>query len=209
MSTLRIPRTPAQQRFVTIALVAGIHVAAISALVVALNPDLISHVPPGGPIDLIPTHEAPPPKTEPQITPTLLNPGPPRETPRRPWIDSDEGSTIRQPQVDGTGDTALPPHPSAFVPARPIFDTHTTPDYPPIAARLSEQGSVRLSLSIDEQGYVTDAAVITSSGYDALDRAAVAWVRAHWRYAPALKDGVPIPALTSAVVTFRLTNRQG
>jgi|HubBroStandDraft_6_1064221.scaffolds.fasta_scaffold588966_2 TonB family protein len=178
MSTQRIPRAPAHQRFVTIALVAGIHVAAISALVVALNPGLISHVPP-------------------------------RVTLPRPWIDSDEGSTIRQPQVAGTGDAALPPHPSQFVPARPIFDTHTTPDYPPIAARLSEEGSVRLALSIDAQGYVTDATVITSSGYDALDRAAVGWVRAHWRYAPALKDGVPIPASTSAVVTFRLTNRQG
>ena len=96
-----------------------------------------------------------------------------------------------------------------YTPARAVAGTHMIPDYPPIAARLNEQGSVRLELRIDEQGIVTDATVLTSSGYHTLDDAAVSWVKSHWRYAPAARDGNPMPSSTDAIVTFRLTNRQG
>jgi protein TonB len=104
----------------------------------------------------------------------------------------------------------LPPQiiPS-LVPVRGIVGTHTIPGYPPIAARLNEQGSVRLELQIDERGYVIDAQVLTSSGYSSLDAAAVNWVKDHWRYQPALRDGTPVPASTDAVVMFRLTDRRG
>lgn len=94
-------------------------------------------------------------------------------------------------------------------PVRPIANTHTTPAYPPIAARLNEQGSVQLSLIVDERGYVADAAVLTSSGYGALDAAAVAWVKAYWRYQPARRDGVPTTSRTEAIVTFRLMGGRG
>jgi protein TonB len=210
MQAQRIQRTPAQQ-FVTLTLVAGIHVVAIAALVVALNPGIMTHPRPDGPIEMIPPHETPPPPTRPDINPTLITPGPSESPPRPPWIDTDNGPSITAPPGRTGNDTGpiQPPHQIALTPVRPIFGTHSTPDYPPIAARLNEQGSVRLQLGIDEQGIITDASVITSSGYEALDRAAIAWVKAHWRYAPATRDGVPIPASTSAVVTFRLTNRQG
>jgi protein TonB len=210
MQKPRAAKAPSQQRYVTIALVAAIHVAAIYALIVSLNPTLLPRLVPDNPIDLIRTKELPPPPTRPDISPTLVTPGTPIPQPPKVWEDSNPNTPYSPPTTSGNGDTGttqtlLP----TLMPARAIASTHTIPMYPPIAARLSEQGSVRLTLDIDEQGYVTDAAVIGSSGYSALDAAAIAWVKAHWRYAPALRDGVPIRSSTNAIVTFRLTDRQG
>jgi len=70
-----------------------------------------------------------------------------------------------------------------------IASTHTTPPYPLLARRLGEEGSLRLQLTISPQGIVTEAQVVRSSGYDDLDRAARDWVKAHWRYRPALRGG--------------------
>jgi protein TonB len=94
-----------------------------------------------------------------------------------------------------------------IVTARVIADTHTIPNYPPLSVRLGQTGDVRLKLTIDERGAVVAATVEKSSGYDALDNAAVAWVIAHWRYEPATKDGKPFATTTDAQVTFRLTGR--
>jgi len=212
MQTGQLARAAAshQRRVVTIALVAAIHVAVVYGLIVTLRPELLSFPP--RPITVIgvprlQTNPLPPPA---DIHPTFANPALP-DMPRAPRFDDTPGQITAVPPpgaAGGTDPVQLPPPLSALTPARAIARTHTIPAYPPIAARLNEQGSVRLRLDIDEQGAVIDAEVLTSSGYTALDSAAVTWVKTHWRYAPALRDGAPIPASTEAVVTFRLTNRQ-
>ena len=75
-----------------------------------------------------------------------------------------------------------------------------------MAIRLGYSGSVQLRIVVDEQGNVAAAEVQISSGYTDLDAAAVAWVKAHWRYEAAIQDGHPTAATTSAVVTFRLNH---
>ena len=44
----------------------------------------------------------------------------------------------------------------------------------------------------------------SSSGHSELDDAAIAWLKAHWRYTPAMQSGKAVPSNTSVVVTFRL-----
>lgn len=99
---------------------------------------------------------------------------------------------------------SLPPPTVTFTPARALVATHTTPDYPPISRRLGEQGTLRLRLSITVEGAVKDAMVEQSSGHQRLDDAAVQWVKAHWRYAPAMEGTRAVPSMLSAVVTFKL-----
>jgi protein TonB len=178
-----------------------------------LNPALLSLPPPGTLTLVPPTPVQPPPPSPANIHPRLINPfAPPIQQPLVPWPTTDDrNQTTTNPPAGGTGPgtSALQPPLPVSAPARGIAWTHTIPAYPPTAARLNEQGSVRLMLHIDEQGNVVDASVIGSSGFEALDAAAVAWVKEHWRYQPATRDGAPVPASTEAIVTFQLTNRRG
>jgi protein TonB len=100
--------------------------------------------------------------------------------------------------------TPAPPPPVVFTPARGIQATHTTPEYPFLSRRLREQGTLRLKISIDERGIVTRATVVNSSGFNRLDEAAVNWVKAHWRYTPALQGTRPVASTADAIVEFRL-----
>jgi protein TonB len=56
--------------------------------------------------------------------------------------------------------------------------------YPPEARKAGEEGSVVVGVSVDASGQVTEAWIISSSGYDRLDRAAVESAYS-WRFEPA------------------------
>lgn len=62
------------------------------------------------------------------------------------------------------------------------------PAYPNASRRKREQGTVVLRLVISEDGRVVSAVVSRSSGFAALDEAAVAAVR-KWRWSPTMSDG--------------------
>ena len=68
---------------------------------------------------------------------------------------------------------------------------NTPPPYPAGARRLREEGDVRLSVHIDEQGRVIEVQVAVSSGSSRLDAAATETVK-KWRFTPASVDGQPI-----------------
>ena len=97
-----------------------------------------------------------------------------------------------------------PPPPVVFTPARSIAATHTIPEYPFVSRRLREQGTLRLKLMIDEKGIVSQAIVVNSSGHQRLDEAAMNWVKAHWRYTPAMEGIRPVASMAEAIVEFRL-----
>jgi len=86
-----------------------------------------------------------------------------------------------------------------------LLGTHTTPPYPDVARRLGEQGQVLLHLTISAQGDVVAATVAQSSGFADLDQSAVAWVVAHWKYKPAIQNGVAVVSVADAIVKFDLT----
>jgi len=56
-----------------------------------------------------------------------------------------------------------------------------TPDYPQIARRRGQQGRVVLAVELDPEGLPVEARVLAGSGFEALDRAALAAVKA-WRF---------------------------
>jgi protein TonB len=83
----------------------------------------------------------------------------------------------------------------------PVQLSKVNPVYPPIALSARVQGVVILELTLDAQGFVTDARVLRS--IPLLDQAAIDAVR-QWQYAPTLLNGVPVPIVMTATVQFTL-----
>jgi periplasmic protein TonB len=104
---------------------------------------------------------------------------------------------------------------SAPAPARPAVTerqmsitevAYLTPpvlDYPLAARRRREEGHVHVRVRVDAAGRPDQATVIRSSGHDALDRAALATVRAT-RFRPYTEDGVPRPFWVVMPLVFEL-----
>jgi protein TonB len=120
------------------------------------------------------------------------------------------GPTVITPNTATTRPiTAVEPAAGSTLPARPLASTHTIPPYPPMAVRFGYEGTVRLRIAVDQHGNVVSADVLGSSGHADLDEAAIGWVKAHWRYEPAMQNGNAVSAATNAVVTFRLDRSRG
>jgi TonB family protein len=86
----------------------------------------------------------------------------------------------------------------------PITDKTPPLVYPAIALRQRIEGTVELSILVDEKGAVTDAQVVTSAGGRAgLDEAAIENAKKR-RYRPATKEGVPVKVWMPLRVVFKL-----
>ncbi|PKO63834.1 MAG: energy transducer TonB [Betaproteobacteria bacterium HGW-Betaproteobacteria-17] len=83
-----------------------------------------------------------------------------------------------------------------------VCPQRTPPAYPPLARRLGETGQVVLRVELDTTGRVSAAQVVSSSGFDRLDAAALAAVRT-WRCQPALRDGQAVRSV--ALQPFKFT----
>ncbi|MCA3366442.1 MAG: energy transducer TonB [Roseomonas sp.] len=81
------------------------------------------------------------------------------------------------------------------------------PAYPEASRRRGEQGVVRVELRVDPNGRVVDVRVLESSGFNALDAAALEAVR-DWRFRPAQRAGLPVAASITTAVHFRLANER-
>ena len=74
---------------------------------------------------------------------------------------------------------------------QPIY--RTNPSYPMSYARAGKNGSVKLSFTIDTQGFVKDPEIIDVKGGDQFADAALDALK-KWRYAPKFEDGKPVNA---------------
>jgi protein TonB len=211
VSRARTVSTP-QQRVFGIAFAIAMEVGIVYALLVTIDvveapklPTVLTIVnvaplpkdndPPPPPL---PTIEAPPPVViEPVITLTYDPPPPVTSISVPP-------PPVPAPQIPPRVEPAPPAPAPVFTAARSIAATHTIPEYPALSRRLREQGTMRLKLTIDEKGIVTQATVVNSTGFQRLDEAAVNWVKAHWRYTPAMQGRVAVPSMADAIVEFRL-----
>jgi TonB family protein len=81
----------------------------------------------------------------------------------------------------------------------------TEPEYP--ADAMPAQGEVRLRVSVDAQGGVSEVRIVGGSGSDELDHAAVEAVRG-WHYKPALRGGQPIAGTVTVAVDYKLTEQR-
>lgn len=227
-ATLRqIPRTRSETaRVVGTVFVGAIHVVAIYAFMTGLAGKIVKEVPHFIEAKIVQT---PPPKVKPPPPPEVKLQPPPKEVqayipppdikvatppPPAPVHEVQQITPPPKPTPAPITPPAPPPPPPA-APAVPdsgplgIGSTHTIPPYPPVALRLGKEGTTTLNISVSASGTVIDATVISSSGDDELDQAAVQWVKTHWKYKPAIRNGEPAAGTVQANVRFTLKNARG
>jgi TonB family protein len=91
--------------------------------------------------------------------------------------------------------------PPGSKPPRPIYQPN--PEYSDQARKKKIQGTVLITLTVDEQGQPTDLHIEKSLGYG-LDEKALDCV-SQYRFQPATKpDGTPVPAHIAIEINFRL-----
>ncbi len=188
-------------RSVSLIVVGAIHVGLAFALIAGLKSGVLDK-----PLEELKAEVVQPKdvvKPPPPPPPDLAKPPPPFVPPPEISIASDAPSTNA---ITTQSTTPTPPAPPAPAPTQlsAIGRTHTLPPYPELSRKLSEQGSVTLEVTINEEGDCTDATVQNSSGSQRLDDAAVSWVKSHWRWNPPTQNGKPSSARTLVKVTFNL-----
>ena len=100
-----------------------------------------------------------------------------------------------------TAAVAAPPASGAQVDSPPTFVSRPFPVYPPelLARRIEAKLVLRLRIAAD--GTVAAAAIHRSSGYDAMDQAALAGVR-EWKFKPAVRDGKNVETVVLTPFSF-------
>jgi len=91
---------------------------------------------------------------------------------------------------------------SLLIPPRPRAEI--LPLYPRSARRSGLEGMVKVSAMVDVSGAVTSAEVLASSGHELLDQAALDAVR-RAVFAPALREGKPVPCRIVIPIRFQLS----
>src|SRR2546423_5467079 len=196
----QIPNTRSQTaRLIGTAFVGAVHVVAIWALLTGLAGQIIQSVPKLIEAKIVqtpPPKEKPPPpvpevklQAPPKIVQAYIPPPDIKVASPPPSAPIQVQRTTPPPQV-------TPPQPAPITPPAPpppaapavpdsgpvgVASTHTIPPYPPVAVRLGKEGTATLSVSVSASGNVTDATLVSSSGDDELDKAAIQWGKEHWR----------------------------
>ena len=85
----------------------------------------------------------------------------------------------------------------------PARDGNVRPEYPPLARRRGLEGRTLLKVEVLTSGKTASVAVISSSGYVVLDKAALAAVR-QWKFVPADDVAEMTGASIEVPISFRL-----
>ncbi|HVU19828.1 MAG TPA: energy transducer TonB [Rhizomicrobium sp.] len=212
--------TPSRERVAGAAVVVFIHAAFLYAFITGMAQHVVREIPRLLEVQFIPhTEHAPPPPlppelpkvdiaSAPQVAPPVIRierPSP-RHTIRAVQVPVPVTTPTQAPVADAPPAAAQPPAPPVSIAAAGIAGTHTVPPYPALARRLSEEGTVRLRIALDDTGAISDVVILKSSGHERLDIAAREWVKARWRYRPATRNGVPVTSSTVADIVFNLRN---
>ena len=84
-----------------------------------------------------------------------------------------------------------------------LYQPDADPYYPSFSKRAGEQGSVVVRLLINESGEVYEVALLQSSTFQRLDRAAIEIGR-RYRFKPFLVNGAPVKISTNLLIKFNL-----
>lgn len=111
------------------------------------------------------------------------------------------------PATQERGQEPKPPEqPTRATDTAPLFDAaylhNSAPDYPPMALERHWEGTVLLNVHVLANGTAREVTVITSSGHESLDTAALEAV-ADWRFVPAHRAGQAIDAWVHVPVVFK------
>jgi TonB family protein len=77
-------------------------------------------------------------------------------------------------------------------------------DYPPISIRLQESGTPILSIRVTAAGEAENVQLITSSGKQRLDDAAIKLAQQQLKFIPSIREGSPVDAVREVAVTFHI-----
>ncbi|MFQ6044733.1 MAG: energy transducer TonB [Gemmatimonadales bacterium] len=110
---------------------------------------------------------------------------------------------------DAGTESAPPEEARSGLEAPVLINSESPVRYPPELYRDSVEGTVILRLYVDETGrlWPESTRVAEGSGHAALDSAALRAV-AEFRFAPALREGVPVATAFLQPVQFRQPERQ-
>jgi protein TonB len=86
-----------------------------------------------------------------------------------------------------------------------VYQPDADPYYPSFSKRAGEQGEVVVRLIIDETGIVEEVALLRSSGFARLDRAATE-IGKRYRFKPYTVNGNPARISTNLLIKFNLKN---
>lgn len=96
-----------------------------------------------------------------------------------------------------------PPGPVRVANLTAIMTYGPPPPYPAASKHKKETGTVVVRVVISEQGTVMEASIRQSSGFSALDQAALNAVR-RYRFSPTIRDGRAVTAAGSIAMPFTL-----
>jgi len=101
---------------------------------------------------------------------------------------------------------AAPPAPRAIVPGtnlKPTYAPDVADYYPDSSRRASEQGRAMVKVCVNAAGKLDSAEVATTSGFPALDAAAIKYAKA-MRFKAGTSEGKPIESCSNLPVKFEL-----
>lgn len=134
---------------------------------------------------------APPTTTQP---PAIPAPTPPASTLATPPPAAPAAAALKPGTLVNISDFGVIP---------PTLDRAAPLVYPPIARQQRAEGTVELSVLIDEKGNVTEARLVKGAPGIGLNQAAMDHVRRR-KYRPATKGGVPVKVYLSVLVRFEI-----
>ncbi|AMO58625.1 energy transducer TonB [Endozoicomonas montiporae] len=113
-----------------------------------------------------------------------------------PVIEQVVESALEETEVEGLSDEPV------FV-SEPEILNWTQPRYPRSAQRRNQQGVVMLEVTVDEDGKALTISVLESSGFDTLDRSAIAAVES-WEFKPQRRNNHFVQSRVHVPVAFQL-----
>ncbi|QKM61956.1 energy transducer TonB [Polynucleobacter antarcticus] len=156
----------------------------------------------------------PKPKTEPQKK-TVDEKSTQAPTPPQAQQQTSTPPTPQQSKSDQMPNAAVAPSTNAGSSGTPIqtdigklvvvYQPDADAYYPSFSKRSGEQGEVVVRLIIDENGNVEDVALLRSSSFPRLDRAATDIGR-RYRFKPFVVNGAPARISTNLLIKFNLKN---
>lgn len=203
------PSQAAPRRAVSIVIVALIHLGAIYALATGLAQNLYRKTVTEFKAEVIPPKQEqvkPPPPPPPE----LQKPPPPFVPPPDIVIQQEAAPTntiTATPRAPVAAPT--PPKPVAPAISSPVLEAGgagkcQSSFYPPIAVRLNQTGTSTVAVHIGADGSVQGVDIVSSSGHDSLDQAAIKCIQSSWRYKPAVQNNQPVATTKEYAIVWRL-----
>ncbi|EEF26589.1 Protein tonB, putative [Ricinus communis] len=197
------------QQLTGIGFVVALHIVVIYILASGLGKSIVEVALP--PIETKVIEEEKAAETEPPPPPPKMETVPPYVPPPDFQVAAEPtAAPAHSITTTSTPKPAAPPAPAAVETVLPKSNPrrpNDKPAYPASERRAGHEGVVILQLYVLDSGKVGEAKVEKSSGFPALDEAAVKEALRSWRFVPGTKGGKPESMWFAIQVRFSLSDR--